>query len=121
MAYILEYASPVLNPSGKTLQDEMEKMQNRPTGFVTVNYNFETGSMSKILEQFKWESLKQRRKSSSLILFYKCPKGQASVPVNDIKTLLGALKTCIHYLFKSHMPGLMLIMPPSRKRGILFC
>ena len=42
---ILEYASPVWDPSGKTLQDELEKVQNRAARFVTGNYNFETGSI----------------------------------------------------------------------------
>ena len=50
---ILEYASPVWDPSGKTLQDEL----NRAARFVTGIYNFETGSMTKILEQLKLESL----------------------------------------------------------------
>ena len=57
---ILEYASLVWDSSGKTLQDKLEKVQNQAARFVTGNYNFETGSMTKILEQLKWESLKQR-------------------------------------------------------------
>ena len=85
---ILEYASPVWDPSGKTLQDELEKVQNRAARFVTGNYNYETGSMTKVLEQLKWESLKQRRKGSRLILFYKGLKGQASIPVDDLKSPL---------------------------------
>ena len=85
MRPILEYASPVWDPSGKTPQDELEKVQNRGASFVTGNYNFETGSMTKILEQLKRESLKQRRKCSRLILFYKGLKGQASIPVDDLK------------------------------------
>ena len=63
-------------------------MQNRVARFVTGNYNSETGSMTKILEHLKWESLKQRRKGSRLILFYKSLKGQASIPVVDLKTPL---------------------------------
>ena len=85
---VLKYASPVWDPRGKTLQDELEKVQNRAARFVTRNYNFETGSMTKILEQSKWKSLKQRRKGSRLILFYKCLKGQASIPVDDLYTPL---------------------------------
>ena len=92
---ILEYASPLWDPSGKTLQDELEKVQNRAARFVTGNYNFETGSMTKILEHLKWESLKQRRKGSILVLFYKGLKGQASVPVDDVKTPLGHARN--HY------------------------
>ena len=39
--------------------------------FVTGNYNYETGSMTGILGQLKWESLKKRRKDNRLILLYK--------------------------------------------------
>ena len=63
-------------------------MLNRAARFVTGNHNFETGSMTKILEQLKWESLKQRQKGSGLILFNKGLKGQASTPVDDLKTPL---------------------------------
>ena len=44
--------------------------------------------MTKVLEQLKWESHKQRRKGSRLILFYKGLKGQANIPVDDLKTPL---------------------------------
>ena len=40
--------------------------------------------MTKILEQLKWES--QRQKGSRLVLFYKSLKGQASIPVDDHRT-----------------------------------
>ena len=63
-------------------------MQNRAARSVTGNYNFESGSMTKLLEQLKWESLKQRWKGSSLIWFYKGLNGQASIPVDDLKTSL---------------------------------
>ena len=46
------------------------KFQNRAARFVTGNYVFETGSMTGILGQLKWESLKKRRKDSRLILLY---------------------------------------------------
>ena len=39
------------------LQEELEKVQNRVAMFMTGNYNFETGSMTSILEQLGWESL----------------------------------------------------------------
>ena len=48
------------------------------------NYNYETGSMTGILGQLKWESLKKRRKDNRLILLYKGLKGKASVPTDDI-------------------------------------
>ena len=66
------------------LQDELEKVQNRAARFVTGNYVFETGSMTGILGQLKWESLKKRRKDSSLILLYKGLKSKARIPTDDL-------------------------------------
>ena len=54
------------------------------SAFVTDNYKYETGSMTGILGQLKWESLKKRRKDNRLILLYKGPKCQASIPTVDL-------------------------------------
>ena len=104
---ILEYASLVWDPSGKALQDELKKVQNRAARFVTGYYSFETRSMTKELEQLKWESLKQRRKGSRLILFYEGLEDQANIPVDDLKPLLGTLETIIQNHCNSLMLGLM--------------
>ena len=56
--------------------------------FVTGNYNFETGSMTGILEHLKWESLKKQRRDSRLILSYKGLKGKASIPTDDLISLV---------------------------------
>ena len=73
---VLEYGSSVWDPHTHGLQEELEKVQNRAARFVTGNYVFETGSMTGILGQLKWESLKKRRKDSRLILLYKGLKGK---------------------------------------------
>ena len=44
---------------------------------------YETGSMTGILGQLKWESLKKRRKGNKLILLYKRLKGKARIPTDD--------------------------------------
>ena len=44
----------------------------------------ETGSMTGILGQLKWESLMKRRKDSRLILLYKGLKGKARIPTDDL-------------------------------------
>ena len=49
-----------LGPPGVVLQEELESVQKRAARFVTGNYNYETGSMTGILGQLKWESLKKR-------------------------------------------------------------
>ena len=50
---------------------------------MTGNYVFETGSMTGILGQLKWESLKKKREDSRLILLYKGLKGKARIPTDD--------------------------------------
>ena len=39
---VLEYSGSVWDPLGVGLQNELEKVQNRASRFVTGNYNFET-------------------------------------------------------------------------------
>ena len=63
------------------LQEELESAQKHAARFVTSN---ETGSMTGILGQLKWESLKKRRKDNRLILLYKGLEGKASVPTDDL-------------------------------------
>ena len=49
----LEYSGSVWDPSGVGLQNELEKVQNRAARLLTGNYNFETGSMTGIVEHLK--------------------------------------------------------------------
>ena len=84
MRPVLDYGSSVWDHPGVVLQEELESLQKRAARFVTSNYNYETGSMTGIFGQFKWESLKKRRKDNRLILLYKGLKGKASVPTDDL-------------------------------------
>ena len=88
MRPVLEYNDSVWDPSGVGLQNELEKVQNRAARFVTGHYNFETGSITGILEHLKWESLKKRRRGSRLILLYKGLKGKANIPIDDLIPLV---------------------------------
>ena len=81
---ILEYGSSVWDPHSKCLQEELEKVQNSTARFVTRNYTFEEGSMTGILEQLKWESLKKRRTDNRLLLLHKGLKGKARIPTDDL-------------------------------------
>ena len=47
-------------------------------------YIYETGSMTGILEQLNWESLKKRRNDSRIIMLYKGLQGAASIPTDDL-------------------------------------
>ena len=81
---ILEYGSSVWDPYTGKLQEEIEKVQNRAARFVTRNYVYEIGSMTDILGQLQWESLKKRRKDNRLILLYKGLKCKARIPTDDL-------------------------------------
>ena len=81
---VLEYSGSVWDPSGVSLQNELEKVQNQAARFVTGNYNFETGSMTAILEHLKSESLKKWRRDNRFILLYKGLKGKASIPTDEL-------------------------------------
>ena len=71
-------------PQGVVLQEELESMQKCTARFVTGNYKYETGSMTGILGQLKWEALKKRRKDNRLIPLYKGLKGKASILTEDL-------------------------------------
>ena len=48
---VLDYGSSVWDPAGV-----VGRIRKCAAGFVTGNYNYETGSMTGILGQLKWES-----------------------------------------------------------------
>ena len=96
MRPVLGYGSSVWDPPVVVLLEELESLQKRAARFVTGNYNYETGSLTDILGQLKWESLKKRRKDNRLILLYKGLKGKASVPIDD---LIPKTRRCIHQHF----------------------
>ena len=81
---LLKYGRSVWDPHTHGPQEEPDKVQNRAVRFVTGNYVFETGSMTGILGQLKWESLRKRRKDSRLILLYKGLMGKARIPTDDL-------------------------------------
>ena len=81
---VLEYNISVLDPSCVVLQDELEKVHNRVTRYVTGNCNYETVSITDILEHLKWESLEKSGRYSRFILLYRRLKGKASIPKEDI-------------------------------------
>ena len=114
---ILKYGSSVWDPQSIHLQDELEKVQKTAARFVTGNYvDYETGSMTGILKQLKWESLKKRRKDSRLIILYKGLKGAASIPTNDVTPPSGVPGIISPWHSKSQWLGLIYTSPVSSPR-----
>ena len=84
---ILEYGNSVWDPHCNGLNGELENVQKRAARFVTRNSCRETGGMTGILEELKWETLlglQKRRKDNRLILLYKGLKGKAKIPTVDL-------------------------------------
>ena len=81
---VLECRSSVWVPSSILLQEQLEKIQKMAARFVTGNYIYRTGSITGILKQLKWESLKKTRRDSRIIMLYKGLKGAASILTNDL-------------------------------------
>ena len=97
---VLEYGSSVWDPHTHGLQEELEKVQNRAVRFVTGNYVFETGSMTAVLGQLKWESLKKRRKDSRLILLYKGLKVKPEYTQMTLSRRIGVVEINTLWLFR---------------------
>ena len=87
-----------------------------PARFVTGNYNYETGCMTGILGQLKWESLKKRKKDNRLILLYKGLKGKASVPKMTLSPKLGVVEISTLWHFRPPLPIQMFIKVVSSPR-----
>ena len=69
-----------------------------------INY-YETESMTGILEQLKWESLKKMKKESILIMLYKGLKGAASIPTNDLIPPIRHTRNHHSLAFQTPLPG----------------
>ena len=78
----------------------IRSVQKRAVRFVTDNYSYETGSMTGILGQLKWESLKKRRKDNRLILLYKGLKVKPVYQQTTLSPKLGVLEISTLWLFR---------------------
>ena len=60
---LLEYASQAWDSYTDNLSSEIEKIQRRAARFVTSDYqNYELGSVTKLLKDLGWKSLKRGEK-----------------------------------------------------------
>ena len=101
---ILEYGSSVCDPYTDKLREELEKVKKRATRNVTRNYVYETGGMTGILGQLKWESLRKRRKDNRVILLYKGLKGKARIPTDDHIPRLDVAEISTPWPFRYPLP-----------------
>ena len=103
--FILDFEKALVTPPHELLKSKLsgcglggKTLKWIDSTFVTENYNFETGSMTGILEHLKWESLKKRRRDTRLISLYKDLKGKASIPTDDLSSFFLSFYTYCYTL-----------------------
>ena len=67
---ILEYGSSVWNPYTDTLTNKIEAVQRRAARFVLQRYR-RTSSVGNMIGELDWQSLEERRRVASLMMFFK--------------------------------------------------
>ena len=95
---------------------ELEKVQSKAARFVTGNYTYDSRSMTCILEQIKWESLRKRRNDSRLLMLYKGLKGADSIPTNDLIPQNRHTRNHHSLAFQTPLAGTDIISPVSFPR-----
>ena len=113
---VLDYGSSVWEPPGVVLQEELESVQKCAARFVTGNYNYETGSMTGILGQLKWEFLKKRRKDKRLVLLYKGLKVKPVYQQMTLSPKLGVVEISTLWHFRLPLLIQMFIKVASSPR-----
>ena len=82
---LLEYASQAWDPYTDNLSNEIDKIQRRAAHFVTFDYqNYDPGSVTTLLKDLGWMSLKNRREVDRLCLFKKGLDNNAILPPGRI-------------------------------------
>ena len=77
---LLEYASSVWDPYKQRSIDKLEAVQRRATRYVLNRYH-NTSSVSRLIEQLRWPSLAQWRKTTCLGTIYKIYQGLIQCPI----------------------------------------
>ena len=82
---LLEYANQIWDPYTDNLSNKIEKTQRRAARFVTSNYqNYELGSITTLLKDLGWKSLKNRREVERLCPLKKGLDNNALLPLNEL-------------------------------------
>ena len=78
----IEYASTIWDPFTQENQNKIEMVQRRAARFVCNNYRREA-SVTAMLEELGWRSLKQRRTDQRLIMLYKIVNNLVEVDLSE--------------------------------------
>ena len=77
----LEYCATVWDPYRENQIKQLEAVQRRAARFVTSNYTYEEGTVTKLLQELNWQTLKERREQARLTMLYKIHNNLIAIPV----------------------------------------
>ena len=77
----LEYASGAWNPHLKKDINRLENIQRKASRFVKSCNSRDPGTVTGLLADLGWNSLKQRRTKHDLTLFYQAANGHIEIPL----------------------------------------
>ena len=78
----IEYASTIWDPFTQENQNKIEMVQTRAARFACNNYRYEA-SVTTMLDELGWRSLKQRRANQRLIMLYKIVNNLVEVDLSE--------------------------------------
>ena len=81
----LEYSSTVWDNKNKGLIHKVEAVQRRAARFASRDYDYNS-SVTKMLENLKWDTLQMRRQVSRLTVLYKSINDQVAIPAQSFLT-----------------------------------
>ena len=67
----LEYCAAVWDPYRENQIKQLEAVQRRAAQFVTSNYTYKEGTVTKLLQELNWQTLKERQEQARLTMLYK--------------------------------------------------
>ena len=76
---LIEYASPIWDPSTKTHQDELEMVQRRSARRTFGDFS-STSSVTEMLKKLELTTLRQRRKIDKVAMVYKIKNNLIDIP-----------------------------------------
>ena len=80
---IVEYASPVWDPSTRQNINMLDGVQRKAARFVTGDHK-RTSSVTKILQDLQWPTLEKRRKQAKVTLLFKAIRELVEIPTNRL-------------------------------------
>ena len=99
----LEYASVVWSPWQSYVEETLEKVQRQAARYVCNKYGII--SVTNLINDLKWDTLKVRRIKSSLCLMYKIYHGLVNIPLNEY-----TLQSTITHTRNSHQHKILSIL-----------